>query len=48
MLVHLGISLLSFGIMKNYNSIYGGACLTSIDDLSEFIEVKKKYLKKLV
>ena len=40
------VSLLSFGIMKNYNSIYGGACLTSIDDLSEFIESKQKYLKK--
>ena len=40
------VSLLSFGIMKNYNSIYGGACLTSIDDLSEFIESKQKHFKK--
>jgi dTDP-4-amino-4,6-dideoxygalactose transaminase len=39
------VSLLSFGIMKNYNSLFGGACLTSLDDLSEFIEIREKSLK---
>ena len=40
------VSLLSFGMMKNYNSLYGGACLTSIDDLAEYIESKQNSLKK--
>ena len=39
------VSLLSFGIMKNYNSLFGGACLTSLNDLSEFIEIREKSLK---
>lgn len=39
------VSLLSFGIMKNFSAFYGGACLTSDIELAEYLDGKVKKLK---
>ena len=42
------VSLLSFGIMKNYNSLFGGALLTSSDEIADFVSLRKKQFKKFI